>query len=112
MKSAAYWKERFEMLEKASHAISQETLKELQPAFNAAERDLRREITTWFMRFAENNNVSYTDAKRMLDTKSLAELKWNVQQYIKAGEENGISKDFTKELENASARVHLMSVPG
>ena len=107
MKSAAYWKKRFEMLEKASHAMGQETLRELQPAFDAAERELRKEITMWFTRFAQNNNVSYTEAKRMLDKKSLKELKWDVQQYIKAGEENGISGDFTKELENASARVHI-----
>ena len=107
MKSAAYWKKRFEMLEKASHAMGQETLRELQPAFDAAERELRKEITMWFTRFAQNNNVSYTEAKRMLDKKSLKELKWDVQQYIKAGEKNGISGDFTKELENASARVHI-----
>lgn len=107
MKSAAYWEKRFEMLEEASHAMGQETLRELQPAFDAAERGLRKEITMWFARFAQNNNVSYTEAKRMLDKKSLKELKWDVQQYIKAGEENGISGDFTKELENASARVHI-----
>lgn len=107
MESAAYWKKRFEMLEKVSHAIGQETLNDLQAAFNVAERDLKREISMWFMRFAENNNVSYTEAKRMLDTKSLDELRWDIKQYIKAGEANGVTADFTKELENASARVHL-----
>ena len=32
---------------------------------------------------------------------------WTVDEYIKHGKENGITKDWSKQLENASARVHI-----
>ncbi|MGS6969497.1 minor capsid protein, partial [Clostridioides difficile] len=35
------------------------------------------------------------------------EFKWSVEEYIKYGKENAINQKWMKELENASARVHI-----
>lgn len=43
----------------------------------------------------------------MLNAKELAELKWDVNQYIQYGEENAISDTWAKQLENASASFHI-----
>ena len=43
----------------------------------------------------------------MLNSDELEEFKWDVQDYIKYGEENGINQQWMKELENASAKVHI-----
>ena len=59
------------------------------------------------MRIAKNNNISLLEAKKLLSKKELAEFKWGINEYIKAGETNSISPIWVKELENASARVHI-----
>lgn len=43
----------------------------------------------------------------MLNAKELAELKWDVNQYIQYGQENAINGTWVKQLENASARFHI-----
>lgn len=47
------------------------------------------------------------EARRMLRDKELAELKWNVKDYIKQGQANAFNGQWIKELENASARFHI-----
>ncbi len=43
----------------------------------------------------------------MLTAKELAELKWDIQEYIRYGQANAVSGTWVKELENASARWHI-----
>lgn len=43
----------------------------------------------------------------MLNSKELKEFRWTVEEYIKYGEINAITQEWTKELENASAKVHI-----
>ena len=56
---------------------------------------------------ASNNGVTLAEAKRILNAKELAELKWDVNQYIQYGQENAINGTWVKQLENASARFHI-----
>ena len=102
-----YWKDRFLSLEKASHKIGVETYKEIEIAFDRAQKDIEKEIESWYGRFAKNNNIDMVEAKRILNTKELKELKWDVNEYIAKGRENAINHKWMKELENASARFHI-----
>lgn len=106
-KKSSYWQERFteeeERLNKDARAYS----KRIEQQYDMALRNIEKDINDWYVRIAKNNNVSLLEAKRMLSTKELAEFKWNVNEYIKAGESNAISPIWLKELENASARVHI-----
>ncbi|BAK55897.1 head morphogenesis protein [Candidatus Arthromitus sp. SFB-mouse-Japan] len=102
-----YWKDRFLSLEKASHKIGVETYKEIEIAFDRAQREIEKEIESWYGRFAKNNNIDMVEAKRILNTKELKELKWDVNEYIAKGRENAINQKWMKELENASARFHI-----
>ncbi len=102
-----YWKDRFLSLEKASHKIGVETYKEIEIAFDRAQREIEKEIESWYGRFAKNNNIDMVEAKRILNTKELKELKWDVNEYIEKGRENAINQKWMKELENASARFHI-----
>jgi len=102
-----YWKDRFLSLEKASHKIGVETYKEIEIAFDRAQKDIEKEIESWYGRFVKNNNIDMVEAKRILNTKELKELKWDVNEYIAKGRENAINHKWMKELENASARFHI-----
>ena len=99
-----YWKRRAEQLEKALTRSNQKTYKELEQIFDAAIKDVERAIQRWYHRYLINNDdISLAEAKRRLSKRDLEEFKWDVQEYIRKGRENGITADFEKQLENASA---------
>jgi len=107
MKNSAYWKLRFEQLEAASNKNAVESFATIQERFIAAQKELEQQISTWYTRFAKNNNISMAEAKRLLTTKELAEFKWDVKEFIKYGEQNALDSAWMKQLENASARFHV-----
>jgi len=106
-KSDQYWKKRFTDLENASNAYGQKTFREIEPAFDKAQRQIQAQIENWYQRYADNNGITIQDARKQLSAKELKELKWDVNEYIKHGRENGINQSWMKELENASARFHI-----
>ena len=106
-KNQAYWRKRFEILEQASNAYAHQTIRKIDPAFTQAERQIDAEITTWYQRFADNNEITMQEARKLLNSKELAELKWDIDTYIKYGEQNAIDGLWMKELENASAKFHI-----
>lgn len=107
MKNSDYWKKRFTVLETASHSYGQHTYSQIESAFTQAEREIQKEIDAWYGRFTQNNGVTLADAKKMLSDKQLAELKWDVNQYIQYGRENALNGKWMKQLENASAKFHI-----
>ena len=106
-RTAAYWKKRFEALEAASNAYGQQTFGQIESAFDKAQREIQSQIEAWYGRFAKNNNITMREARRQLSTKELKEFRWDVKEYIKYGRENDLNQMWMKELENASARVHI-----
>ena len=107
MKSAEYWKKRFEQVEQSQHDIGVSAYDDIEQQYRKAQRQIEGQINAWYGRFAKNNNVSLEEARRMLTAKELDELKWDVHEYIKYGQENALNGQWIKELENASARFHI-----
>lgn len=107
MKSAAYWRKRFELIEQAQHQTGAQAFSEIEAQYRKAQRQIESQINAWYGRFASNNGITIQEARRMLTARELKELKWDVQEYIKYGEENAINSQWVKELENASARFHI-----
>lgn len=106
-KPKEYWKERFEQLETASNSYGREIFHQIEPAFNRALREIESQIQTWYARIAINNKVSIQEARKLLSANELKEFKWDVNEYIKYGKENKINHLWMKELENASAKIHI-----
>lgn len=107
MKNADYWQKRFEQIEQSQHNQGVQCYADIEKQYRQAQKTLEGQISAWYQRFADNNGVTLADAKRMLTAKELAELKWDVQDYIRYGEENAINGTWVKQLENASARFHI-----
>lgn len=105
--SGNYWKERFRQLEEAQNNISVSKTREIQEQFEKAQAAINGKIDAWYQRFAANNGISMAEARRMLSAQELKEFQWNVEDYIKYGKENAVSQAWEKQLENASARVHI-----
>ena len=107
MNNADYWKDRFGQLEAAQNQKGADTYEEIEKIYRQAQREIEGKINTWYHRFAENNGISMTEARKMLFGADLKEFKWDVHDYIRYGEENAVSQAWMKELENASARFHI-----
>ena len=107
MQNRDYWKKRFIAIENQNTNKTAKYYAEIEKQFTLANKKIDAEISTWYRRFAKNNEISLTEAKRLLNSNELKEFKWTVQDYIKYGEENAVNQKWLKELENASARKHI-----
>ncbi len=107
MKHKDYWRKRFEQLEEAQNNKSIKCYLELEKQYKLAMTSIEKDILAWYNRFAESEGISLLEAKKLLNTRELEEFKWSVEEYIKYGKENAINQKWMKELENASARVHI-----
>ena len=107
MNNSDYWKQRFVQFEKSQNKIGKDTFKEIEEIYRQAQKEIEAKIAVWYQRFAKNNGITLTEARQWLTGKDLKEFKWDVNDYIKYGQENDISKQWAKELENASAKFHI-----
>lgn len=105
--SKKYWQDRFIEEEERLNKIAGDEFRRQQLEYERAISRLNKDIEVWYNRIAKNNDVSLAEAKKMLNDKELKEFKWTLDEYIKHGEENGIKKDWSRQLENASAKVHI-----
>lgn len=107
MSNGDYWKKRFDQLEQSQHNTGVQCYADIEKQYRKAQKQIESQIAIWYQRFASNNGVTLAEAKRMLNAKELAELKWDINQYIQYGEENAINGTWVKQLENASAKYHI-----
>lgn len=107
MTNAEYWKQRFTQLEAAQNRKGATAYLEMEKQYKAAQNELEAQIARWYQRFADSNGISLAQAKQWLKGQDLAELKWDVKEYIKYGKENAINGAWMQELENASSKFHI-----
>jgi len=107
MREERYWAERFKQLEASQHDSSERLIGEMQRQMRRAEAEIGRKIEAWYGRLMANNGVSMAEARKLLNNKELEEFRWDVDDYIRYGQENAVNQQWMKQLENASARVHI-----
>lgn len=107
MNNAEYWKLRFEQLEQAQNQKGVKAYADIERQYKEAQKQLEGQIASWYQRFATNNGISLAEARQYLNGADLKEFKWDVQEYIKYGQDNALNSGWMKELENASAKYHI-----
>lgn len=107
MKNSDYWKLRFEQLEAAQNRQGAAAVAEIERQYKEAQKQIEGQIAWWYQRFADNNGISLAEARQYLKGAALKEFKWDVQDYIKYGQDNALMGGWMKELENASAKYHI-----
>ncbi|EGN66629.1 putative phage putative head morphogenesis protein, SPP1 gp7 family [Fusobacterium animalis 11_3_2] len=98
-----YWTKRFEEEEKQRNISNKAYVKEIEKQYKIAENKIKSDIEKWYIRIADNNQISLADAKKLLTKDELKEFKWILAEYTQKAK----SGAWKKELENASARVHI-----
>ncbi len=106
-KDNEYWQKRFEILQEALLNKGDTYASDLIEQYEKTSRSIQDKILVWYLRLAENNEVSLARAKQLLSDKELKEFKWSIEEYIKHGKENTYTNEWLKELENVSAKVHI-----
>lgn len=105
--TSEYWQERFKQMEQAQHDTSFQKVQEIQEQFDRSLAAINAKINSWYQRLADNNGVSMQEARKLLNAGELKEFHWNVEEYIKYGQENKKNGEWEQQLENASVRVHI-----
>ena len=107
LKNSEYWKLRFEQLEAAQNGQGAAAFAEIEKQYKEAQKQIEGQIARWYQRFADNNGITLAQARQYLKGAALKEFQWDVQDYIKYGQDNALMGGWMKELENASAKYHI-----
>ncbi|MEA4972931.1 MAG: minor capsid protein [Candidatus Metalachnospira sp.] len=102
MKNSEYWKRRQELLQDTLMQKADDLIPEMEAKYNAAIRNIESEIQIFYQRFADNEGIKLADAKKILNSDERKAFQMELEEYIKKGAENGVSEDWSKQLESAS----------
>ena len=105
--NADYWAQRMKLMEDALKDRGYSYMENMDRQFRIVQAEVERQIAVWYQRLAANNEITLADAKRLLTADELAEFRWSVGEYIAYGQQNALDGAWMKQLENASARVHI-----
>ena len=105
-RNASYWAKRLEELAENQNLKGDEYVKTSEKLYRKAQKSIEDKINAWYGRFAKNNDISFSEAQKRLKTDELEEFKWTVEEYIEKARQSA-DGSYLKELENASARVHI-----
>lgn len=105
MKESSYWAERFALLEEDLYALGAVYFERVRRAYEAAIAEVEKELADWYMRYANDNKITYTEAKQRLTVGELAAFKMTVEEYIRKG--SSLDPRWRKELERASTKFHV-----
>lgn len=107
MANSKYWQERFDQIEQTANNKSVRYASKLEKKYQVAASEIDAQINKWYNRIARNNEISMSEARRLLSASELKEFQWTVEEYIEYGRRNAVDPLWMKELENASAKFHI-----
>lgn len=103
MKSKEYWTKRFEQLELSAYKEGAECFNDISKVYDNAILEIEKEIAKWYTRYATENGITLTEAKKILKANELKEFHMSIEEYIKLGK----SQPWSVELEKASVKFHI-----
>jgi len=103
----AYWAERSIETENALANASIDFAENLKKQYKDAYARMNQDLASWYLRFMESEGIDYATAKQRLNSDELYDWKMSVEEYIKKGKTLNYSDQWAKQLESASARVHI-----
>ena len=71
MPNSSYWQDRFIQIEVAANKKGIEAYKDIEKIYQKAQMELEDKINSWYQRFADNNQISMAEARKMLNSGEL-----------------------------------------
>lgn len=106
MKSQEYWRKRSEQVAHRQFDKADRYEAGLRRQYELAQKSIQRDLESFYTRFAENNEVSMAEAKRLLTAGELAEFKMTLSEFRKKAKNNADGQ-WTKELDNVYYRTRV-----
>ncbi len=106
MKSQEYWRKRAEQVANRQFEKSDRYTAGLKRQYEQSLKSIQRDLESFYVRFAENNEVSMAEAKRLLTAGELAEFKMTLSEFRKKAKNNADGQ-WTKELDNVYYRTRV-----
>ena len=105
MKKNDYWLKRFELLQEKQLDKGEKAYHEIARQYDLAARETEKQISAWYNRYATENGITLSEAKKQLAGRDLEAFRMDVKEYIKKGQ--SLDPKWAKQLEQASVRVHV-----
>lgn len=103
-----YWDERFLLLNEMLLQQGEEYAQNATKAYMLAMLEIEKDINNFYARFANENTMTYQQAKQLLTSEQRQAFQMELEEYIAYGQQNGLDDVWIKKLENAST-VHRIT---
>ena len=104
-----YWAERFLLLNEMLLQKGEAYQKQLEEVYAMIFLSIEKEINDFYNRFANENHITFAQAKQMMTSKEREAFQMTLQEYIQYGSMEGVDEKWLKKLENAST-VHRITM--
>ena len=104
-----YWAERFLLLNEMLLQKGEAYQKQLEEVYAMVFLSIEKEINDFYTRFANENHITFAQAKQMMTSKEREAFQMTLQEYIQYGSMEGVDEKWLKKLENAST-VHRITM--
>lgn len=106
-KTNKYWQDRFTAMDDTMYKKSEAFLNNLQKQFKKANLQIEKDMSYWYQKLADNNEISYDEALKFLDADEVADFHMEVAEYIAHGRARGLDSTWERQMVNASSKVHI-----
>lgn len=108
-RNAEYWAKRFIELEKLTAHQSERYIKNLEEVFKESSENIENQIMKFYARFADIENISFSEARKLLNSEDLEAFRMSLEEYIKFARKNSENFDpeLAKALEEASLKYRV-----
>ncbi|WP_317078254.1 hypothetical protein, partial [Clostridium neonatale] len=105
MNNTEYWKKRAEEIADLEYSKVEEYRTKMQLEYKDALKSIQRDIEVFYARFAQNNDISLLEAKKLLNSDELEEFKMDLAEFRRMSKQ--ANPDWEKELVNVSLKTRI-----
>lgn len=105
MNNTEYWKKRAEEIADLEFKKVEDYKLKMQLEYKDALKSLQRDIEIFYARFAQNNDISLLEAKKLLNSDQLEEFKMDLEEFRRMSKQ--ANPDWEKELVNVSLKTRI-----
>lgn len=102
-----YWRRRYERIKEESIEQADMTAEDIETAMRKALKRIVKEINDWYARYAKDNHITLEEAQKILNARELEAFQMTLDEYIEQANDENLSDEHKKMLEQASTRVRL-----
>ena len=105
MNNQEYWKKRAEEIADLEYSKVEKYRIKMQLEYKDALKSIQRDIELFYARFAQNNDISLLEAKKLLNSDELEEFKMDLAEFRRMSKQ--ANPDWEKELVNVSLKTRI-----